>query len=239
MSDVGFRSDMDVRLIDRMGSDLSAVAAAKVSTAGVNSLQEFEVDPQARRKFIDFLVKNRHGSPFEHSAMTFLISAPIFVFREFHRHRAGWSYNEVSGRYSELEPVFYLPNGRRPMVQVGKPGAYEFERGDFMQFARTNTSLADSFDLAWLTYQGMLDDGVAREVARMVLPVSIYSIMYATCNARSLMHFLSLRTKSDHAAVPSFPQHEIQMVADQMEAIFAEKFPVTHAAWDANGRVPV
>jgi thymidylate synthase (FAD) len=94
-----------------------------------------------------------------------------------------------------------------------------------------------SYRQSYAAYQEMLDAGIAREVARAVLPVGLFSSMYATCNARALMHFLSLRTKDDRATVPSFPQREIEMVAEKMEALWAGLMPLTHEAFNGNGRV--
>ncbi len=147
------------------------------------------------------------------------------------------SYNEESGRYKELEPVFYVPAGDRKLVQVGKPGAYRFEDGTQGQHDIVTQELCSTYEHAYHSYQEMLAAGVAREVARMALPTGIYSSMYATCNARSLMHFLGLRTIHSAAKVPSFPQREIEMVAEKMEAEWARLMPLTHAAFNANGRV--
>lgn len=169
--------------------------------------------------------------------MTFLVSAPIFVFREFHRHRVGWSYNEESGRYRELQPNFYVPGPERRLVQEGRPGKYVFVEGSEEQHKVVREAMEGAYRNSYAAYQEMLEAGVAREVARAVLPVGLFSSMYATCNARSLMHFLSLRTKSEQARVPSFPQREIEMVAEKMEAAWAALMPLTHAAFVAAGRV--
>jgi thymidylate synthase (FAD) len=177
------------------------------------------------------------NTPFEHNSMTFLISAPIFVFREHHRHRAGWSYNEASARYMQLEPVFYLPGPARKLTQTGKPGHYVFVDGTPEQYETTVAATKRACETAYAAYQEMLAAGIAREVARGVLPVGIYSSMYATCNARSLMAFLSLRTKREDSTFPSYPQREIEMVAEKMEAEWAKLMPITHAAFDAAGRV--
>jgi thymidylate synthase (FAD) len=157
--------------------------------------------------------------------------------REFQRHRVGWSYNEESGRYRELQPVFYLPSDDRSLVQTGKPGHYTFEAGTEEQRQLTAVELAHTYVTAWKNYRTMLDAGIAREVARMCLPVATYSSMYATCNARSLMHLLSLRTRRDDSAFPSFPQREIEMVAEKLEAELKLMMPLTHTAFEANGRV--
>ena len=129
---------------------------------------------------INYLMRDRHGSPFEHSSMTFLVIAPIFVFREFHRHRAGWSYNEESGRYRRLDPVFYVPGPDRKLVQSGKPGAYYFSPGTPAQHALVTETVEAACKQAYVAYLEMLEAGVAREVARTVLPVGLYSSMYAT-----------------------------------------------------------
>ena len=224
-----FRSDMTVELIDSMGGDDSVVRSARVSSGSVS------VSSEKDQGLINYLMRDRHGSPFEHAVFTFRIEAPIFVFREFMRHRMA-SYNEESGRYKELEPVFYVPDENRKLIQIGKPGAYTFEPGTEAQHEVAGSSLELCADHAYWHYGRLLEAGVAREVARMVLPVNIYSSMYVTMNARSLMNFLSLRSL-EQGTYPSFPQVEIAMVADQMEAIFREKMPVTHRTFVENGRV--
>lgn len=232
-----FRSDMTVELVKHSAADSDVLWAARVSTAGEQSLEELRKDPERSKGLINYLMRDRHGSPFEHNSMTFFVSAPLFVFREHHRHRVGWSYNEESGRYRELEPVFYVPDESRRLVQQGRPGKYEFVEGTAEQLKLTGDAMRESYRQAYGAYQEMLEAGVAREVARAVLPVGLYSSMYATCNARSLMHFLGLRTKHELARTPSFPQREIEMVAELMEARWAELMPLTHAAFNANGRV--
>ncbi|MEU8570138.1 FAD-dependent thymidylate synthase [Streptomyces pathocidini] len=233
----GFRSDVTVELVKHSAADSDVLWAARVSTAGEQSLEELQKDPERSKGLINFLMRDRHGSPFEHNSMTFFVSAPIFVFREFMRHRVGWSYNEESGRYRQLQPVFYVPGEARKLVQQGRPGKYEFVEGTPAQHELTGRAMEDAYRQAYEAYEEMLAAGVAREVARSVLPVGLYSSMYATCNARSLMHFLGLRTQHEQAAVPSFPQREIEMVGEQMEAHWAGLMPLTHAAFNANGRV--
>jgi thymidylate synthase (FAD) len=232
-----WRSDMTVELVKSSASDNDVVWAARVSTAGEKSIEAMTEDPERSRGLINYLMRERHGSPFEHNSMTFLISAPIFVFREFHRHRIGWSYNESSGRYRELEPVFYVPGADRKLVQEGKTGHYVFVDGTADQHETVVAETRAACETAYRAYQRMLRAGVAREVARGVLPVATYSSMYATCNARSLMAFLSLRTKREDSTFPSYPQREIEMVGEAMEAEWARLMPITHAAFDRNGRV--
>ncbi|MFE0206979.1 FAD-dependent thymidylate synthase [Streptomyces sp. NPDC058985] len=232
-----FRSDVTAQLVKHSATDSDVLFAARVSTIGEQSLAELDKQPDRSKGLINYLMRSKHGSPFEHNSMTFLVSAPIFVFREFMRHRVGWSYNEESGRYRELDPVFYIPGPDRKLVQEGKPGHYQFVAGTDEQHKLVNAAMEDSYRQAYAAYQRMLAAGVAREVARSVLPVGLFSSAYATCNARSLMHFLGLRTTHPDAAVKSYPQREIAMVAEQMEAAWAELMPLTYAAFNANGRI--
>lgn len=231
-----FRSNMTVELVDWMGGDIAVIRSARVSTTDAALIAE-EVDTSTAKDvgLINYLMRDRHGSPFEHNAFTFYIEAPIFVFREFMRHRIA-SYNEESGRYKELKPVFYTPNEDRKLTQKGKPGAYEFVTGTTEQMQLTKSQIEQSSVEAYDRYKKMLDEGIAREVARMVLPVNIYSSMFVTMNARSLMNFLSLRSLKQ-GKYPSSPQHEIALVSDTMEEYFASKMPITYKSFMENGRV--
>jgi len=205
MSDeIIFREDMSVELVKSSASDADVVWAARVSTAGDKSLEDVGSDASKSEGLINYLARERHGSPFEHTSMTFFISAPIFVFREFMRHRIA-SYNEESGRYRVLKPVFYVPSKERKLVQIGKAGSYTFIDGNAEQYEITVKAIKETCKLAYVNYQKMLDAGVAREVARAVLPVTLYSSMYVTMNARALMNFLSLRTARDGSHFPSYP----------------------------------
>jgi len=235
-SEIIFRSDMTVELVKASASDADVIWAARVSTAGEQSLDEIGEDPARSAGLINYLARERHGSPFEHTSMTFFISAPIFVFREFMRHRIA-SYNEESGRYRELSPVFYVPDADRKLIQIGKAGAYTFVDGTKEQLGITEAAMKEAYTLAYKQYQVMLDAGIAREVARAVLPVGLYSSMYVTMNARALMNFLSLRTAREGSHFPSYPQREIEMVAEKMEVEFARLMPLTHAAFEKSGRV--
>ena len=237
MSDeIIFRDDMSVELVKSSASDADVIWAARVSTAGDKSLEDVGADAAKSEGLINYLARERHGSPFEHTSMTFFISAPIFVFREFMRHRIA-SYNEESGRYRELKPVFYIPSKERKLVQIGKAGAYTFVDGTPEQFEITVVAIKETCKLAYANYQKMLDAGVAREVARAVLPVTLYSSMYVTMNARALMNFLSLRTAREGSHFPSYPQREIEMVAEKMEAHFAKLMPITYGAFQKSGRI--
>ncbi|MEO6712202.1 MAG: FAD-dependent thymidylate synthase [Mycobacteriales bacterium] len=232
-----WRSDVTVELVKASAQDSDVVWSARVSTAGEQSIDAVNEDANRSSGLIRYLMKNKHGTPFEHNSMTFLVSAPIFVFREFMRHRIGFSYNEESGRYRELDPVFYVPARDRKLTQTGKPGHYVFVDGTPEQYEITVAATKHACEQSYVAYQEMLAAGVAREVARTVLPVGIYSSMYVTCNARSLMSFLTLRTKREGSMFPSFPQREIEMVAEKMEAEWAKLMPITYAAFNDAGRV--
>jgi len=231
-----FRHAMTVELVKASASDADVLFAARVSTKGEQSREDIAADPSRSAGLIRYLMRDRHGSPFEHNSMTFFVEAPIFVFREFMRHRVA-SYNEESGRYRELRPVFYVPGPERKLCQEGKPGAYTFVDGTPEQHELVTRLTEQSCRAAYAAYQRMLEAGVAREVARIVLPLTTFSSMYVTMNARALMNFLSLRTKRDDSMFPSFPQREIEMVAEEMERLWAGLMPLTHAAFEASGRV--
>src|SRR3954466_3602731 len=150
--EVTFRSDVAVELVRASAQDADVLFAARVSTQGEQSLDQLDADPTRSKGLINYLMRDRHGSPFEHNSMTFYVQAPIFVFREFMRHRIA-SYNEESGRYRELRPVFYVPGPDRKLLQVGKPGAYEFLPGSPEQSALVDVATRDASTFAFLAYQ--------------------------------------------------------------------------------------
>lgn len=237
MSEIVFRSDVTVDLVRSQASDSDVIFAARVSTQGEKSKSVVGTDASDRDKgLINYLMRDRHGSPFEHNSFTFYVEAPIFVFREFMRHRIA-SYNEESGRYRQMRPIFYVPGPERKLVQKGKPGAYDFYEGSPEQHDIVTKAYKAQCESAYAAYLEMLEAGVAREVARGVLPLTLFSSMYVTVNARSMMNFLSLRTKREGSHFPSFPQREIEMVAEKIEEFFAEAMPLTHEAFNAGGRV--
>lgn len=227
---VEMSDSVTVKLIDHMASDRHVTRAAQVSVLGENN------PGTDMPRLISYLIECRHGSPFEHTSFTFFIEAPIFVFREFQRHRIA-SYNEMSGRYTKLLPKFYTPAAGRPLRNVGTSARPEFEAGTPDQQDIVSHSDALVAQLAWDAYESRIDAGVANEIARTVLPVSIYSQMYVTLNARALMNFLSLRVDSAEATYRTRPQREIEMAATQMETFFAQLMPHTHAAFVRAGRV--
>lgn len=214
---------------------MDVVTAAWVSTKGEQSKNSDSDDPKISG-LINYLMRERHGSPFEHSYFTFYVKAPIFVWREHMRHRIA-SYNEESGRYKVLDPEFYVPSRERKLVQIGKTGHYEFVEGSNTQYAIVLTTLKRNCKNSYTDYLQMLNNGIAKEVARMVLPVNIYSSAYVTMNARALMNFISLRVSSKDAKYQSYPQREIEIVGEKYEEIFSTIMPITYQAFIKNGRV--
>ena len=204
-----------------MGGDDRTALSAWVSF-GNDDISRLE-DRKRVSGLINFLMRERHSTPFESSVFTFAVETPIFVAREYFRHRSA-SYNEWSGRYSEMLPQFYLPAPERPLVQQGKAGAYNFVPGNDSQYGIVVKQYERVFNTAWDAYQTQLEAGVAKEIARNVLPLSTFTRFYATMNARNLMHFLGLRT--DEQAL-----YEIRDVAAQMEIGLADKMPITYEAW--------
>lgn len=248
-----------VHLQAHCASDLDVVNAARVSFAkkseweyynkgtgkivvDIDSFSRSLPDPEnlpnylGRRlkeddeKVLRFLLKNKHGTPFEHNFFKFHIRAPIFVFREWHRHRIGISINEESARYSPLQPDFYLPEVDAVRSQTGKPGRYTFEPVDTSTANQARDRLENIYKDSYQTYLELLEAGVAKEIARASLPVGIYSQMIYSMNARSLMKFIELR------ATPT-AQYEIRRYAETIEEYFKEIMPVTHDAFHQNERV--
>lgn len=225
MTQIELVCDLKVDLVDFMGKDLTVVNAARVSLN-----QHSDVMEEKDAGLVNFLMKNKHASPFEHCVASFLIEAPIFVAREWHRHRTQ-SFNEVSGRYTELKPKFYAPDYDRPLIQVGKPGAYRFEvAGDDMLNIDLYKEFRHSCQTAWNAYEFLLEKGVAKEVARMILPVNIYTGWYATGNLRNWMGFLALRTDGQ-------AMYEIRQLAYQVEKHLTKLFPVAMETWAKNERM--
>jgi thymidylate synthase (FAD) len=212
-----------VRLDAAVADDLSVVNAARVSFGA-----RVETMDDRSAGLVRFLMRERHGTPFEHNFFRFHIKAPLFVTREWQRHRVG-SFNERSGRYSELPDEFYVPAAGDVRTQVGKPGAYTFEPLPDDVAEQVRADIEASYAESYRQYQEMLAANVAKEVARTVLPVGLYTEFYWSVNARSLMNFLSLRN------APT-AQHEIRLYAEAAERHFEHTMPVTHAAFVAQGR---
>ena len=218
MLDHGF-----VRLDGAMADDLSVVNSARVSFGRrVDELSDADAG------LIRFLMRERHGTPFEHNSFRFHVRCPLFVAREWFRHRVG-SFNEFSMRYAKATDDFYVPEPDDVRTQVGKPGAYSFEPVDAELAQTTRDELRAVYEHAYETYERLVEQGVARELARAAIPVGAYTEFYWTVNARALMNFVSLRAAET-------AQREIRRYAEAVERLFAEKMPITHAAFVANDR---
>lgn len=207
-----------------VGGDLSVVNSARVSYAQHHHQME-----EGDSALINFLLKHKHGTPFEHNLFTFNVKLPLFIAREWIRHRIG-SFNEVSMRYTVVEPEFYLPSPENVRTRVGKAGAYTYETAPENVADLYRQGLAEIQQAAHTEYVASIGDGVAPELARLCLPVSVYTQWYWTVNARALMNFLALRN------APT-AQWEIQQYAKAVEDIFADVMYHTHTAFEANGRV--
>ena len=229
--DTTAQPDNRVRVLDKGYIDLQAHCAddlSVVNAARVSLKKESKELAERDQGLIRFLMRERHGTPFEHGYFRFRVKAPIFVFREWHRHRAGHSYNEWSARYSQLEPEFYLPD--KLLRQEGKPGAYTFEEIPFgAERTIFKAALQRQYMESFRTYQDLIEDGLSKQQARLALPVATYSEMIWSCNPRSLMHFLSLRN-SENA------QYEIREYAKVVEGFFFDLMPVTAQAFVDNSR---
>jgi len=210
-----------VRLVDSMGGDLSVSRAARVS---YNEEWRAGEDEGSDTKLIKYLKKNKHHTPFEAVTLTFEVKAPIFVFRQWHRHRT-WTYNELSARYRELPEEVYMPDFRA-QSKINKQGSDGVI--DEAQAIRLKAQFTSVYSAAFQAYREALENGVAKEIARSVLPVATYSHMFATVNLLNLMRFLSLR---DH----SHAQYEIRVYAEAMRDIAKTVAPVCIAAWEEYG----
>lgn len=206
-----------VALVQNVGDDKSVVNAARVSFGNDN-----EAPLDARdEKLIRYLLKHKHGSPFEHNALTFKVVAPIFVVRQWMRHRIA-SYNEISYRYVEVEERVFVPTEFRRQAKNNRQASVP-DDGTLDQ-AIARDVWEDAWRAAFGAYQRLLDLGVTREQARGVLPLASYTEFYFTCNLRALLHFLELR---DHPGA----QHETQMYARALRTLAEPLFPATFAAW--------
>lgn len=208
-----------VQLVDYMADDLDVVNAARVSYGQHHALMD-----EGDEKLIEYLMRERHTTPFEQNAIKIRVKLPIFVAREWQRHRIGWSYNEQSGRYMKLNKEFYMPAPSDVRTRVGKPGHYTYEPVHIEVSQNFLEGLKINYNDAWLVYETAIATGVAPEVARLCLPVATYTQMIATCNAHSLMHFLRLR-------MATTAQWEIRVYAQALYQIFEQLMPITCAAF--------
>ena len=222
-----------VRLIDWMGDDKRIVEAARISYKSPSKGEDQD------KKLLAYLYKNKHTSPFEMCKVTLNIKMPIFVMRQYVRHRMQ-NLNEVSARYTELPNEFYIPNSWRPQDTKNKQGSiatdswnpvvriiYDHSLGGGnqpMEITATQ-ALLKHCDNCYDLYQDMIKAGIAREMARMVLPVNIYTEIYACWDLKNLLHFITLRDDS-HA------QAEIQEYGKAIKEILKELFPWTMEAYE-------
>jgi thymidylate synthase (FAD) len=208
-----------VKFIDSMGDDKAAVEAARVSY-GNDTQKEDRTMTDKDKKLSSFLMDQGHFSPFEHLIMKFHVKAPIFVVRQWFRHRIGMSPNEMSRRYtSKQADEFYIPDHIRVQDTKNKQGSFKTDDKELTQ--KAINKIEKIYDETYSVYKELLDMGVAREMARTVLPVGQYTEFYITINLRALMHFIDLRADS-HA------QWEIQEYAKALAEFFEEKFPYTY-----------
>lgn len=208
-----------VRLVDCMGSDVSIARAARVS---YNAAWRAGEDEESDHKLINYLWKNKHTSPFEAVTLTFEVKAPIFVFRQWHRHRTQ-SYNELSARYRAGFDEYYIPD---PAI-IGQQASANKQGREYSNVDRTIQLryYMKVCDEAFEVYRKLLDEGWPRELARCVLPVSTYSHMFATMNLLNLFRFLTLRC-DEHA------QWEIRQYANAMVKLAHKVAPVAVKAWE-------
>ena len=212
-----------VRLVDSMGDDLSVVRAARVSYDAAWRVGE---DQGSDKRLINYLWKNAHTSPFEAVAFTFEVKAPIFVFRQWHRHRT-WSYNEVSARYTELPEDFYVPDLDKIGAQSTSNKQARIINGEVPEeLVSQRHALELHCQTAFRFYREFLASGWPRELARSVLPVNTYSHMFASVDLLNLLKFLTLRCH-EHA------QYEIRVYADAMCELARSVVPVSIEAWES------
>lgn len=213
-----------IRLVDHMGSDLSIARSARVSYDAAWRAGE---DEGSDAKLINYLWNNRHTTPFEAVTFTFEVKAPIFVFRQWHRHRT-WSYNELSARYKELPEEFYVPEptivGVQSQHSKQARNIVDMDEFELEQRMRECALVRSHNEEAFSQYRKLIASGWPRELARSVLPVSTYSHMFATVNLLNLLKFLTLRCDS-HA------QYEIRVYADAMLELIEPHVPVSVKAW--------
>lgn len=212
-----------VELVDSLGSDLRIVNAAQASLD--RSSTEYG---ERERRILRSLIREEHGVPFEHVVFTFRLRLPIFLARQFVKHRHG-SWSEHSARYSPMEELFYVPHRAEVRTQVGKAMDYTYERAELRAALRFQDNLVAANDVAWTAYQAALEAGVAKEQARLSLPVNLYTTVVWTLNARSLFNFLRLRA-DEHA------QAEARVYAVAMEELAATVIPDTIEAFIAADR---
>lgn len=243
---VNLRSDIVVDHIGGYGGDWLAVDAARVSTKHAEGSGPREITSNLDRGLIRALLRQRHKAPFQHGGLTFYVEAPIFVFREWRTHRIAmvqstddFAYSEASARYRPLKPEFYFPAEDRPLMKADgfKAMAPTFLPAEPALRKMIAEQVLWSYNASWNTYRNLLESGVAPEMARMVMPVGVYSAMYVSGNPLSFINFLSLRTHEPAATFVSYPQWEIEVAARAAEEVFRSGWPVTWSMWNEAGRI--
>ena len=208
---------MGVELIEAWGSDRKIAQSARVSTLGLDN------DREKIAGLVKALWRDGHYSPFESSGMTVAFDVPMFVRDQLVRHKS-FSFSVKSLRYSEAAPKFYVPSGARPLVQVGKALDYRREMGTDQQSEASRLNIEQAAWSAWAYYSELLRGGIADEVARSVLPTSLYTQLWMTGSLRSWLHFLDQRW-DEHA------QYEIQEAASEVGSLIADNYPIAFQAW--------
>lgn len=206
-----------MEVIQQCGDDKMIVNAARVSFGADNKLPLTQGD----ERLIKYLVEHHHTSPFEHNLLTVKVKLPLNIGEQWLRHRIGWSYNKESGRYIELsEPEFYIPVKFRMQSSNNRQASID---ADADPFGTNALDMRLHCKKSVEIYKAMIEDGVAKEQARMVLPQALYMSMYATCNLNSLMHFVRLR---DHEGA----QWEMQCYSRALKEIAKHYWPVAMSA---------
>lgn len=200
-----------VSLVDLMGTDTTIVQSARIS------FNQRETKDNA--KLIKYLITHQHMGPFEQCVFRFNIKLPIFVMRQLVRHRCA-SINELSMRYVTAEPEFYIPNPTRMRRQKGKQGS-----GELIEYPLiVHEDMKEILNTAYKNYVYLLDQGLTKELARIVLPTAMYTEIFWKIDLRNLLHFIELRKSED-------AQYEIRVYADAMEKCVEKYFPLTYMAW--------
>jgi thymidylate synthase (FAD) len=235
-TEITLTSEITVEAVGTYGGDRLIGDAAVVSTSA--DRQE-EVTPDRLASLIHYLMSHQHGPAFEHSALTFRVHAPAFVWAEWQRHRVGMSFNMENARFKPLAPVFWVPRPSRPMVRTAdsKPSRPRSVPAPPAEILDTILTLRSAYSLAWTSYRRLVDAGIAADVARACLPMALYFAGYVTCNPRSLMRFLSARTRDPRAVARRHPPAEIEEAALSCEEILKTGWPLTWEAFNRNGRV--
>lgn len=234
MTEVTTSHEMGVTLVRSNADDIFPIQMAQAS---LGTDEEWTLDPKIDPvRFLKALVDPRHGVPFEHDIWTFFVEVPIFVARQWVKHRHA-SMNEMSGRYVKLLPKFYSLPPARPLINKGTKMKPQMVRAGFETFLLTRQSDMQMAQKAWDEYEARLEWGVAEEYARTILPLHIYTQFYWSVNTRALMGFLERRVDSPDNRVPTHPQWEIDQAARKVEEEFSLRMPITHQAFVNAGRV--